>query len=711
MPSFPAAHRNIALIANLIALVLLTASPQPLLAQHQKTQIIALAQKHFGADAPWYLHNIPFLEIDDPEIEAVYYYRWQVYRSHIREIGPQGTMVTEFLPEVNWGRKPWTDLNDSSSFHLMEGRWLRNPAVINSLIDHLYAGGGNDRHFSESVAAASLAATNVTGDQAVLQRNFDIMRQTYTAWDDHFDATRNLYWIEPIADATEYTISSIDASGAGFETHPDPDPAKNGFLLGDAYRPSINTYQYGNALAIAQIADRLGKPGIAADFRDKAAHLQTATLSQLWNPALTHFTDRYQRSTPYVQAGDFIRGRELVGYLPWLYELTPKDPAASAKYTAAWQHILSPNELLGPTGLRTVEPTYPRYMTQYRYEGPRPECQWNGPSWPFQTSQLLTGLANLLDDYPSQTIITPADYLRLLRQYTHQHYLSPTHLDLQEDYNPDTAGPIVGLARSHHYEHSTYIDLILSGLIGIRPRSDDTFEIAPLLPATNSPIHYFALYDLTYHGHNISIVYDATGHHYTYGKGLTILIDGKRTTPIATPLQHTLIKLKPLPSPQRPSNNDMPEDLIVNVGFPDGPQATASSSISPESTAQAIDGRLWFFPEIANGWSPALDQAANPSWWSVTLPHKRLIRSVEACFLDDATFHAPTSFHLQYKRNGMWLDIPTQTRTPASPLANGRNQISFAPIETDGLRLLLPASPAGTQLRLIELEAFEQPRP
>jgi hypothetical protein len=379
MPSFPAAHRNIAHIAKLIALVLLTASPQPLLAQHQKTQIITLARKHFGADAPWYLHNIPFLEIDDPEIEAVYYYRWQVYRSHIREIGPQGTMVTEFLPEVNWGRKPWTDLNDSSSFHLMEGRWLRNPAVINSLIDHLYAGGGNDRHFSESVAAASLAATNVTGDQAVLQRNFDIMRQTYTAWDDHFDATRNLYWIEPIADATEYTISSIDASGAGFETHPDTDPAKNGFLLGDAYRPSINTYQYGNALAIAQIADRLGKPDVAADFRAKAARLQSATLSQLW--------------------------------------------------------------------------------------------------------------------------------------------------------------------------------------------------------------------------------------------------------------------------------------------------------------------------------------------WSVTLPHKRVIRSVEAYFLDDATFHAPTSFHLQYKRNGIWLDIPAQTRTPASPLANGRNQISFAPIETDGLRLLLPASPAGTQLRLIELEAFEQPRP
>jgi hypothetical protein len=691
---------------TLNALLLLATSTIYVHAQKQNPHLTALARRHFGADAPWYLHNIPFLEIDDPEIEAVYYYRWQVFRSHIREIGAQGTTVLEFLPDVPWARKPWTDLNDSSSFHLMEGRWLRFPAVVDSLIDHLYAGGGNDRHFSESVAAASLAAANVTGDGTILERNLDAMRRTYAAWDDHFDPQRNLYWIEPIADATEYTISAIDASGAGFEQHPSPDPDKNGFHLGFAYRPSINTYQYGNALAIAQIADRAGHPDIATDFRDKAARLQTATLAQLWNPALTHFTDRYQRSTPYVREGDFIRGRELVGYLPWLYELTPKDPASSAKYTAAWQHILSPNELAGSTGLRTVEPTYPRYMTQYRYEGTHPECQWNGPSWPFQTSQLLTGLANLLDDYPSQTIITSADYLRLLRQYTHQHYLSLGHLDLQEDYYPDTGGPIVGLPRSHHYEHSTYIDLILSGLIGIRPRSDDTLELTPLLPPTNSPIHYFALYDLRYHGHDISILYDDTGHRYGQGKGLSIFIDGNRAAGPA-PLQHTLIPLHA----RAVSDETMPEDLIVNVGINDGPQADASSTISPEASTQAIDGRLWFFPEIANGWSPALAESANPSWWSVTLPHKRLIGSIEAYFLAGGAFHAPSSYQLQYKANGLWVDIPHQDRTPTLPIANGRNQINFTPIEADALRLRLPASPSGTQLRLIELEAFHQPRP
>ena len=97
-----------------------------------------LAADNFGADAPWYLRNIPFFEIDDPEIQQIYYYRWKLFRAHIREIGPQGTTVLEFLENVPWARQPYTDLNDSASFHIMEGRWLRDPAIVDSLIDHLY---------------------------------------------------------------------------------------------------------------------------------------------------------------------------------------------------------------------------------------------------------------------------------------------------------------------------------------------------------------------------------------------------------------------------------------------------------------------------------------------------------------------------------------------------------------------------------------------
>jgi hypothetical protein len=698
-----------------VTVLLLATLMSPVIAQKQVMRAAEISVRQFGADAPWFVRNIPFLEIDDPEIEQVYYYRWKLYRAHIREIGPQGTTVMEFLEDVPWARKPYTDLNDSSSFHLLEGRWLQNQEVVNSLIDHMYAGGGNTRAFSESIAAASEAATLVTGDQAVLLRNLDGMRHIYNLWDDHFDRKRNLYWVEPLADATEYTISSIDASGAGFQQHPDTDQKKNGFTQGFAFRPSINTYQFGNALAISHIAEHAGYADVAADYAARAERIREATVTQLWNGDLTHFTDRYQRSTPYVQEGDFIRGRELVGYLPWLYELIPKDGTEGSKYNIAWRHLLSTHELLGKAGLRTVEPTYPRYMAQYRYAADgRPECQWNGPSWPFQTSQILTGLANLLNDYPAQEVINRTDYLRLLRLYTRQHFLTPGHLDLQEDYNPDKGGPIVGLDRSHHYAHSTYVDLILSGLVGIRPRFDNTLEIAPLLPykaADGTPsIHYFAVQGVAYHGHDVTVVYDDTGKRYRMGKGLSVFVDGQRASGPG-PLKRTLIQLKSTPRIPAPSGQDMPEDLAVNVGIPNGPVASASSSLSPQAIKQANDGRLWFFPENANGWIPSLEQNEFENWWAVRLPRSRTVRSVELYFFGDGSrFLAPRSFRLQYHVGDDWLDVPSQTKLPDHVLANGKNLITFPRISTDGLRLVLPGSPSGTSIRLIEFEAFEEPR-
>ncbi len=668
-----------------------------------------LAMENFGADAPWFLQNIPFLEIDDAEIQQLYYYRWKLFRSNIREIGPQGTTILDFLEEVPWAREPSTDLNDSSSFHIMEGRWLRNPAIVDSLIDHLYAGGGNDRHFSEAIAAATESSTRVTGDSAPALRHLDAMQRIYNQWDDHFDRSRNLYWIEPLADATEYTIASIDASGAGFTDHPSTNQDHNGFTRGFAFRPSINSYQYANALAIARLAKVAGKPDVAADYSERAERIRGAVLQQLWNSNLQHFTDRYQRSTSFVTAGDFIRGRELVGYVPWLYELPPKNNS-DMDYSAAWRHVLSAEQLGGPHGLRTVEPTYPRYLVQYRYDKPTglPECQWNGPSWPFQTSQALTGLANLLNDY-HQSVVTRADYLRLLRQYTRQHYFAPGHPDIQEDYNPDTGAPIVGLARSHHYSHSTYVDLVLSGLIGIRPRADAVLEINPLLPpesaSTEKPIRYFALQNFLYHGHEVSIFYDAGGARYHIGAGLSVFIDGKRVAG-PSPIQRMLIPLPSRSSKVRKTTR-MPVDLAVNPGLPDGPHATASSAISPASIGEAIDGRLWFFPENANGWTPAADDKSPMSWYSVDFGEVRKVHSVELYFFSDGDrFLAPSAYHLQYKSASGWSNIPRQRRAPPQPLANGENNIEFPRVSTQAMRVVIdnPAAPA--TFRLIEVKVF-----
>jgi hypothetical protein len=341
-----------------------------------------------------------------------------------------------------------------------------------------------------------------------------VMRHIYRLWDEKFDFDKGLYFVEPLLDATEYTVSSIDASGG-----------KDGFRGGDAFRPSVNSYMYANARALAKMATMAGDTAMAQEYEARAQALKDHVLADLWSEKLDHFIDRHQsRKNPHVKYWDPIRNRELVGYLPWMFDLVPDE----AKYAGAWAHLLDPASLAGKAGMRTVEANYEYYMRQYRYLGDAPECQWNGPIWPYQTTQVLIAMANLLDHHAQQGPVTRSDYMRLLRQYTALHYQGD-RLDLEEDYHPETGKPIVGLDRSHHYFHSGYNDLILGGLVGIRPRADDVLEVNPLLPDAGDPqaLAWFRAQDVPYHGHRIAVTWDADGSHYGRGKGLSVEVDGK----------------------------------------------------------------------------------------------------------------------------------------------------------------------------------------
>ena len=90
--------------------------------------------------------------------------------------------------------------------------------------------------------------------------------------------------------------------------------------------------------------------------------------------------------------------------------------------------------------------------------------------------------------------------------------------------------------RSRYYNHSTYNDLVITGLAGLRPRNDDTLEVNPLVP--DGTWKYFCLDNIPYHGRNVSIIWDEDGSRYHLGKGMRVLVDGKEVghSPVLTHL-------------------------------------------------------------------------------------------------------------------------------------------------------------------------------
>lgn len=79
--------------------------------------------------------------------------------------------------------------------------------------------------------------------------------------------------------------------------------------------------------------------------------------------------------------------------------------------------------------------------------------------------------------------------------------------------------------RSRYYNHSTFADLVVTGIVGLIPREDSVVEIKPMLPA--DAWEWFCLDGVTYHGQSLTILWDRQGTRYGRGAGLTLLVNGK----------------------------------------------------------------------------------------------------------------------------------------------------------------------------------------
>ncbi|HPW60996.1 MAG TPA: discoidin domain-containing protein [Cyclobacteriaceae bacterium] len=641
----------------------------------------ALATKYYGADASWYLDNIPFFECSDQEIEQVYYYRWKLYKAHIRNVGQNEFVITEFITHMDWDRAPYCTINAASMHHIYEGRWLTNNIYVDGYINNLYQHGGNNLQYSESIADASYARYLVNANSVFIIGQLDSMIHKYNGWSDHWDADKKLYYIPAMPDATEYTIASIDASGG-----------KDGFAGGEAFRPTINSYMFGNALAISRIAAMKGDIGVSNDFLQRANALKANVEQSLWNDSMEHFIDRYKVDNEYVHYWDFIRGRELAGFAPWYFNL----PTNSPKYNVAWKHLLDTTQLRGKYGLRTNEPSYEYYFKQYTFNDGKPGSQWNGPTWPYQSSQAITAMANLLNNY-DQDVVTASDYVSTLRQFTKEHYLPDGKINLVENYDPNKGGPIVYFYWSNHYLHSSFNNLIISGLCGIRPSEGDTLTINPLI---DNSITYFRLDEVLYHGHKVTVIYDKDGSKYNAGKGVTVYVDGVKKSLLQKDGKYQVVVGPPLLR----SKSKQPVNYALNIRRKDFPVPSASVNSVPDSLYQALDGRIWYFPEIRNRWA-TVGSTSKTDWYALDFGQPRDISSLKYyLFTDDKNFGIPDNLTIEYQNEGEWLPVKVDESSSGNPVGNTVNTVAFEKVSASRIRVTFKHETK--QLAISEIEYY-----
>jgi hypothetical protein len=548
-----------------------------------------------AGDLEWAESTLPFFEMDDTDLTQAYYYRASVFRMHINATrhapswaSPNAYIITEFLADVPWAGA-FNSIPDAAGHHIHEGRWLRDPTpVADDVAFWLNSSLAAPEVYTTWWSHSVLAWAQATGDASRAASYLPNLIRSWLQWNtSHYIEEDDCYYQIDDRDAMEDSIS------------------------GNGCRPTVTSAHYANAVAIAELAEWAGNATAAATFRAEASRIQKRALQLLWNESLAAFVvykpvgspgaaaaslslsaaaaaegggdgrgttrptatrgswRRRQLSSsappaasttltcpPPWPAGEQVTVRELLGLAtPWYFRLVPQDPESVATYGQAWAQLLDPEGFWARWGPRTAERRAPCYNFSFAHE-----CLWNAPTWPYETSRLLSGLANLLIDYPpppaapgggSQLPVRPADLVALMRQYARLHTQSSaingTRPWIGEDLHPDEgywlARDIMYREnqtlrnRGDHYNHSTFIDLVISALLGLRAALGSVFTLHPLVapadpasPAGTPPgsSAWFALDNLLLHGRNVTILWDADGSRYGRGPGLQVWCEGTR---------------------------------------------------------------------------------------------------------------------------------------------------------------------------------------
>jgi len=461
----------------------------------------------------WLDENIPLIEIPDKTIEEIYYFRWWVFRKHIKTT-VDGIMITEFLPPVRWAGTHNTIIA-AAGHHLAEGKWLRcNRRIIEDYVKLWLEEKSLTYLYSSWILYSVLEYCTHINDFSFGIDNLDLMVRYYeTTYDEHITPS-GLFWSVDNNDAMEVSISGTN------------EELKNNRGI----RPTLNSYMAANAMAIWKFAELAKRPEIALKYKKEYERIRERILEVLWDGEFfkaIHTEDQNLENPSVGIIPPMRNAKELIGYIPWCFNLPPRG------FESAFEELKNSDGFKSEYGLTTAEQRHPRYLYSHR---PECLCLWNGYIWPYATSQTLNAVINLLNNY-EQDVISKSDFYEMLGTYAKSHYLIKEDGQkvcwIDEVKDPRTnewssrrllerfgwKAEEGGLERGKDYNHSTFCDIVLGGLLGIKSENG-VLSVNPHIP---EEWEFFAVENLWIGEKCYQVTYDKNGNKYGLGKGLNVI--------------------------------------------------------------------------------------------------------------------------------------------------------------------------------------------
>ncbi|MBR5586447.1 MAG: hypothetical protein IKW02_00630 [Clostridia bacterium] len=405
----------------------------------------------------WLEENIPLIEIPDKTIEKIYYFRWWTFRKHIKST-EDGCLITEFLPEVLWGGKHNTIIA-AAGHHIAEAKWLKcGEKLIEDYTKFWLDEKSYTYLYSSWIIYALYEYCKHINDFSFGIKNIDLLVKYYETTAKEHGTPSGLFWSIDGNDAMECSISGTNVKHEREK----------------GVRPTLNSYMAANAFAISEFAKRAGDSELSEKYFAEYKKIKEKINEILWDGSFYKAIHTGEFETPSISDIPPERNaKELIGYIPWCFNLAPDGREK------AFRELKNTDGFATQFGFTTAEQRHPRYLYETEHE-----CMWNGYIWPFATSQVLSAACNLLENY-NQDVLKDREFCDMLKIYAQSHTLTENGktvcwIDEAKDPRTDiwSCREILkndgwkpergGKERGKDYNHSTFCDLVLGGLLGIK---------------------------------------------------------------------------------------------------------------------------------------------------------------------------------------------------------------------------------------------------
>jgi alpha,alpha-trehalase len=204
------------------------------------------------------------------------------------------------------------------------------------------------------LAQGAVIASEGLGDYAWVKPIWENMRKVIVYREQtQFDPKYGLFFWE-----------NAISSGADNNVELTNDPNEKSAILAT----DISTFQYREYKAMAQLADKMGEPTEAAEYRKKAADLRAAMLKYMW------FADESMFYNVRRENGRPVKRVSYSNFVPLIDDILA-DKDARAMIT---RYMLNKDVMLAPYGVRSLSKQDPDYNNNAIII---PYSNWQGPIW------------------------------------------------------------------------------------------------------------------------------------------------------------------------------------------------------------------------------------------------------------------------------------------------------------------------------------------